>query len=85
MLVSVKLEHTLFSICSFLEGGLFAPEEDEDEDTPFGQGDNIFGSSKTAKGLFDESDEEEKETSGLFSGQGRNNRRCRKSQHTVCQ
>ena len=34
------------------------PDEDEDEDTPFGQ-DNTFGTSTTAKWLFDESDEEE--------------------------
>ena len=46
------------------------PEEDEDEGTPFGQDDNIFGSSKAAKGLFDESEDEEKKPSGgLFSGQ----------------
>ena len=43
------------------------PEEDEDEGTPFGQGDNIFGTSKTAKGLFDESEDEEKESSGGFA------------------
>ena len=41
------------------------PDEDEDEGTPFGQ-DNIFGTSTTAKGLFDESDEE-KESSGAFA------------------
>ena len=40
------------------------PEEDEDEGTPFGQEDNIFGASK--KGLFDDSDEE-KESSGGFA------------------
>ena len=40
------------------------PEEDEDEGTPFGQEDNIFGTSK--KGLFDDSDEE-KESSGGFA------------------
>ena len=43
------------------------PEEDEDEGTPFGKGDNIFGTSTTAKGLFDESDDGEKETSGAFA------------------
>ena len=69
MSVSGQRVHTLLSIYSLVESGLFAPEEDEDEGTPFGQGDNIFGSSKAAKGLFDESEEEEKETSGLFSGQ----------------
>ena len=42
-------------------------EEDEDKGTPFGQDDNIFGSSKTAKGLFDVSDDEDKESSGAFA------------------
>ena len=41
------------------------PDEDEDEGIPFGQ-DNIFGTSTTAKGLFNESDEE-KESSGAFA------------------
>ena len=41
------------------------PDEDEDEGTPFGQ-DNIFGTSTTAKGFFDVSDEE-KESSGAFA------------------
>ena len=49
------------------EAGMFMPEEDEDEGTPFGQDDNIFGSSKTAKGLFDASDDEDKESSGAFA------------------
>ena len=49
------------------EAGLFMPEEDEDEGTPFGHDDNIFGTSKTAKGLFDESEDEEKESSGVFA------------------
>ena len=43
------------------------PEENEDEGTPFGQDNNIFGSSKTAKGLFDASDDEDKESSGTFA------------------
>ena len=47
------------------DAGPFMPDEDEDEGTPFGQ-DNIFGTSTTAKGLFDESDEE-KESSGAFA------------------
>ena len=54
------------------EAGLFVPEEDEDEGTPFGHGDNIFGTSKTAKGLFDESEDEEKESSGAFAGKKSN-------------
>ena len=41
------------------------PDKDEDEGTQFGQ-DSIFGTSTTAKGLFDESDEE-KESSGGFA------------------
>ena len=45
------------------------PEEDEDEGTPFGQDDNIFGSSKAAKGLFDESEDEKEPSGGLFSSQ----------------
>ena len=49
------------------EAGMFMPEEDEDEGTPFGQDDNIFSSSKTAKGLFDASDNEDKESSGAFA------------------
>ena len=56
-------------LSSLVEAGMFMPEEDEDEGTPFGQGDNIFGSSKAAKGLFDESEDEEKAPSGLFSGE----------------
>ena len=40
-------------------------DEGEDEGTPFGQ-DSIFGTSTTAKWLFDESDEE-KESSGVFA------------------
>ena len=47
------------------DAGPFMPDEDEDEGTPFGQ-DSIFGTSTTAKGLFDESDEE-KESSGGFA------------------
>ena len=47
------------------DAGPFMPDEDEDEGTPFGQ-DNIFGTSTTTKGLFDESDEE-KESSGAFA------------------
>ena len=47
------------------DAGPFMPDEDEDEGTPFGQ-DNIFGTSTTAKWLFDESDEE-KELSGAFA------------------
>ena len=43
---------------------MFMPKEDEDERTPFG---NIFGSSKTAKRLFDMSDNEDKESSGAFA------------------
>ena len=46
---------------------MFMPEEDEDNGTPFGQDDSIFGSSKTAKGLFDASDDEDKESSGAFA------------------
>ena len=48
---------------------MFMPEEDEDKGTPFGQNDNIFGSStsKTAKGLFDALDDEDKESSGAFA------------------
>ena len=41
------------------------PDENEDEGTPFVQ-DSIFGTSTTAKGFFDESDEE-KESSGGFA------------------
>ena len=47
------------------DAGPFMPDEDEDEGTPFGQ-DSIFGTSTTAKGLFDDSDEE-KESSGGFA------------------
>ena len=47
------------------DAGPFMLDEDEDEGTPFGQ-DSIFGTSTTAKGLFDESDEE-KESSGGFA------------------
>ena len=46
------------------DAGSFIPDEDEDRSTPFRQ-DNKFGTSTTAKGLFDESDEE-KESSGVF-------------------
>ena len=35
------------------------PDEDKHEGTPFGQDNIIFGTSTTAKRLFDESDEEE--------------------------
>ena len=48
-----------------IDAGPFMPDEDEDEGTPFGQ-DNKFGTSTTAKGLFDASDEE-KESSGAFA------------------
>ena len=49
-----------------IDAGPFMPDEDEDEDegTPFGQ-DNIFGTSTTAKGLFDESDEEKESSAAL--------------------
>ena len=41
------------------DAGPFMPDEDEDEGTPFGQDSIIlFSTSTTAKGLFDESDEE---------------------------
>ena len=42
-------------------------EENEDKGTTFGQDDNIFGCSKTAKGLFDASDDEDKESSRAFA------------------
>ena len=49
------------------DAGPFMPDEDEDEGTPFGQDSIIlFGTSTTAKGLFDESDEE-KDSSGGFA------------------
>ena len=47
------------------DAGPFMPDEDDDEGTPFRQG-SIFGTSTTAKGLFDESDEEKESSGGLL-------------------
>ena len=62
-MVQNYMSHLYFMLTHITDAGPFML--DEDEGTPFGQ-DSIFGTSTTAKGLFDESDEE-KESSGGFA------------------